>query len=161
MASGGARVRSGPPPSAESGRSDSRNIDFVDLPAKTRKRKPPTWPLVTPPTPAEEAEWEQVWAMPQATAWRMKRYAYMLPQLALLVRVFVRSQDIDAPPAIIGQLIRLQDQLGFSEAGMARLNWRIIDETQVSKKPERGAARRRKPNSSRARLEVINGGAQT
>src|SRR5690606_6396291 len=73
MPSGGARVRSGPPPDPNALRRDRKSDgEWTILPAEGRAGDPPTWPLRG--QSEREAElWSALWAKPQAVQWERQR----------------------------------------------------------------------------------------
>src|SRR3954470_10344127 len=83
MPSGGARVRSGPPPDPNSLRSAARDTgDWTTLPAEGRKGRAPDWPW-SKQTRRETALWQREWKRPQALMW--ERQGQQL-EVALYVR---------------------------------------------------------------------------
>src|SRR5690606_41657198 len=68
MASGGARVRSGPAPDPNALRRDREAGQWVTLPAEGRKGPVPEWPLPEP-TEREPEVRRQMWSKPHALRW--------------------------------------------------------------------------------------------
>ena len=151
MSRGGARNRSGPPPSEDSGRSDRRGYSLTALPAGGYDGPVPEFPLPEP-TERELAVWAQAWTTPQACAWAMPSEAWRVRTVAMWARLSVRCEEADAPAALLGQLHRFADQIGMTTAGLAEMGWKVaVDE--VSKK----AAEKEAPKaaSSRDRMKVV------
>jgi hypothetical protein len=151
MSRGGARNRSGPAASEDSGRSDRRGYSLTALPAGGYSGEAPAFPL---PLPSErELEvWAQAWTTPQACAWSMPSEAWRVRTVAMWVRLSVRCETEDAPAALLGQLHRFADQIGMTTAGLAEMGWKVaVDEVSkkaAEKQPE-------KPASSRDRMKVV------
>ena len=129
MSSGGARNRSGPPPSEGSGRSDARGYSLTALPAEGYAGDVPDFPL--PQVSSREFEvWEQAWRTPQACAWSMPSEAWRVRSVAMWVRLSVRAEDPEAGAALYAQLHRFADQIGMTTAGLAEMGWKVaVDET--------------------------------
>lgn len=155
MARGGARNRSGPPPSEGSGRSDRRGYSLTALPAEGFDGDVPDFPL-TDPTGRELEVWEQAWRTPQACAWSMPSERWRVRTVAMWVRLTVRCEDPEAGAALLGQLHRFADQIGMTTAGLAEMGWKVaVDEIA----PRRDAVTKdAKPASSRDRLKAVSGG---
>lgn len=156
MSRGGARNRSGPTASEDSGRSDRRGYSLTALPAGGYDGEAPAFPL---PLPSErELEvWAQAWTTPQACAWSMPSEAWRVRTVAMWVRLSVRCETEDAPAALLGQLHRFADQIGMTTAGLAEMGWKVaVDEVSkkaAEKQPE-------KPASSRDRLKSVKASGQ-
>lgn len=156
MARGGARNRSGPPPSEASGRSDRRGYSLTALPAEGYTGPVPEFPLPDA-LDRELVVWEQAWRTPQACAWSMPSEAWRSQTVALWVRTKVRCEAPDAGAALLGQLHRFADQIGMTTAGLAEMGWKVaVDEVakRGAEKPERPARK-----SSRDRMKVVPGAA--
>lgn len=144
MVSGGARARSGPAPDPYSGRSERRNIKLADLP-QSYDGVVPKYPLkkyeITAKTEdgdvfvlekesrrfnAREKEiWAWLWTFPQANAWALPQYSFLLPEIALYCRQYVLCESSSATTADRGLLPRYADRIGLSHDGMTRLGWRV------------------------------------
>lgn len=152
MARGGARNRSGPAASEDSGRSDRRGYSLTALPAQGYDGPVPDFPL--PQASARELEvWAEVWTTPQACAWAMPSEAWRSATVALWVRVKVRCEDPDAGAALLGQLHRFADQIGMTTAGLAEMGWKVAVDETAEKRDERSDAPR--AVSSRDRMKVV------
>lgn len=156
MSRGGARNRSGPAASEDSGRSDRRGYSLTALPAGGYSGEAPAFPL---PLPSErELEvWAQAWTTPQACAWSMPSEMWRVRTVAMWVRLSVRCETEDAPAALLGQLHRFADQIGMTTAGLAEMGWKVaVDEVSkkaAEKQPEKAA-------SSRDRLKSVKASGQ-
>ena len=132
MARGGARNRSGPKASENSGRSERRGYSLTALPAGGYDGPLPEFPLPDP-TDRELEVWEQAWRTPQACAWSMPSETWRTRTVAMWVRLSVRCEEPDAGAALLGQLHRFADQIGMTTAGLAEMGWKVaVDE--VSKR---------------------------
>jgi hypothetical protein len=151
MTSGGARARSGPvrnPNAIRRGRAG--DTGFLDLPITGREGEAPAWPLGRA-SKFERETWTSEWARPQAVAW--ERLGWTI-QVALYVRTLSAAAKPGASAGTTTNLLRQMENLGLTEAGMARNRWRILEA------PPAAAATRRPPGiSARDRLAVISGGA--
>jgi hypothetical protein len=152
MARGGARNRSGPSASENSGRSDARGYSLTALPSQGYAGPVPDFPL--PQASDREFEvWAQAWTTPQACAWSLPSEAWRTATVAMWVRVKVRCEDPDAGAALLGQLHRFADQIGMTTAGLAEMGWKVaVDE--VAPKREAASAPSR-PASSRDRMALV------
>lgn len=156
MSRGGARNRSGPPPSESSGRSDRRGFKLTALPAQGFDGDVPEFPLPRPS--ARELEvWAAAWRTPQACAWSMPSESWRTETVAMWVRVKVRCEDPEAGAALFGQLHRFADQIGMTTAGLAEMGWKVaVDEVSAKAADKPSTAPKR--TTSRDRLQVVNGG---
>jgi hypothetical protein len=132
--SGGARARSGPPADPNSGRSEKRTDGWTDLPAKSGLRAP-KWPLALL-TAQEKALWTKLWAKPQAVMWKRQGLEW---QVANYVRTFLESSDLGASGSLKTVVLRMEDTLGLSLAGLAALRWRITQDEVAAKRTEPAA----------------------
>lgn len=154
MVSGGARVRSGPAPDPNSRTSERRGYTLSSLPNGGYAGKPPAFPLPDPvicdtdadgtPVPNPKASaarkkreatlWKSLWKTPQACAWSLPQYSYLIYEVAMYCRLFATCEDVNAKAADRTLLPRYADRIGLSAAGLAALGWRIV--------PDEVAARR-------------------
>lgn len=153
MASGGARVRSGPAPDPNSRTSERRGYTLSSLPNGGYAGRPPKFPLPDPVVCVEEDGvavedkqasavrkkreqelWRQLWKTPQACAWSLPQYSYLIYEVGLYCRLFATCEDVNAKAADRTLLPRYADRIGLSAAGLAALGWRIV--------PDEIAARR-------------------
>lgn len=133
MGSGGARIKSGPPPVEGSARSEQRGFKLTELPAKGYAGPVPDWPLGVP-TDGEAEVWEWAWSTPQACAWSLPTEQWRIPTVALWVRTKVRCDAPDAPASLMAVLFRLADQVGMTTAGLSSMGWKIAAEPSAAKK---------------------------
>jgi hypothetical protein len=152
MPSGGARVRSGPPPDPNALRRERDVGEWTELPAEGRPGEAPEWPL-DGQTDREMALWRRLWRMPQALMWQ--RYAQEL-EVALYVRQLVRCEK-PRSPIILGTLVRqTADSLGLTTPGLRANRWRIA---AAGANAQTTAAEGDQPRpSARDRLTVVRGG---
>jgi hypothetical protein len=151
MASGGARVRSGPgrdPNAIRRNRGNDRS-GFVRLPAAGRTGEPPVWPLPRP-TKFELERWVIEWRRPQAIMWEQLGQEI---QVALYIRNLRDATKTGSSATRMTSLQRQMDNLGLSVPGLAHNRW-IIDEGERAAVP-----RRAQSSSAKDRLEVLQGGA--
>lgn len=125
MVSGGARIRSGPPPDPNALRRDrpSDKAEWRHLPAVGRLDDPPTWPLADV-TKRETELWTAEWCRPQALVWEERGYVL---EVALYVRAVVAAEGPKATASDRALPLRFMEDLGISSAGLARNRWRIDD----------------------------------
>ena len=146
---GGARARSGPPPSPNSGRSENRA--WTDLPASGREGDPPAWPL-TEPTPRERVLWDRWWRKPEALIWEQDGSA---DYVALTVRMFAEA-EVEKASAENRKTVRMMmADLYLTRDAKDRAGFRVVDQV-AAKAAEKEAER---PSSSRSRLTVVKDGA--
>ena len=139
MARGGARNRSGPQASENSGRSDARGYTLTALPAEGYSGPAPDFPL-PPPSERELDVWAQAWTTPQACAWSLPSEAWRTHTVAMWVRVKVRCEDPDAGAALLGQLHRFADQIGMTTAGLAEMGWKVAVDEVADRREESAPA---------------------
>lgn len=145
MPSGGARLRSGPMPDEHSQTSERRGYKLSALPNHGYAGKPPKYPLqpiviydsrgkdrendvaATRQFAAlERKTWKWLWSTPQACAWSLPQFSYLLYDIALYCRQLVICETSDATSADRGLLPRFADRIGLSPAGLAALGWKIV-----------------------------------
>ena len=135
MPRGGARNRSGPPPSESSARSERRGFSLTALPAEGYDGPVPEFPLPSPSFRELEV-WAQVWRSPQACAWAMPSEMWRADTVAMWVRTKVRCEARDAGPSLLGQLHRFADQIGLTTAGLREMGWKVaVDELAAHSAP--------------------------
>lgn len=151
MPKGGARSRSGPPPTRGAIR-NGRNGDagWIHLSAE-REGDPPTWPLGRKPTKFEAEQWAREWRRPQAVMWERRGWEV---QVAIYVMTMRAASAPKATAATMTNLLRQMVNLGLTDDGAARLRW-IIDEDAP---PEKAAPKRATTASARDRMRVLEGG---
>jgi len=155
MPSGGARSRSGPPPTRGAIR-NGRNGDagWIHLPAEGRDGPAPEWPLGKP-VKFERETWEREWRRPQAVMW--ERLGWEV-QVAIYVRTLRQLTMPKASAATTTNLQRQMVSLGLTDDGMARNRWIIDSESATAP-----TTKRPRPGSSSApardRIRLLEGGA--
>lgn len=154
MARGGARNRSGPSVDPRSARSDSRGLSFQALPRGGFDGEVPEFPL--PGISEREAVvWGSMWGTPQAAVWSVEPWRWRA--VAQYVRWSVRTEDPECPATVMGQVIRLADQIGLTPAGMKENGWALaVDEVQA-KRDELPAAESQ--DAPKRRLRAVPGGS--
>ena len=180
MARGGARNRSGPAPSEDSGRSDRRGYKLTALPAQGYDGPVPGFPLMrravyrweyedkrryqvldedaTEAVADREAElWEWAWRTPQACAWSMPSESWRIHTIAMWVRTFVICEGSEGTAADKSSLHRFADQIGLTTAGLAEMGWKVAADELSDKRNEDKPAEPAS-QSSRARLKAVPGG---
>lgn len=145
----GSSSRSGPAPDPKALRRDRDSGDWVDLPAAGREGPAPDWPL-SKATKREVELWEREWARPQAIMWERNHQEL---EVALYVRNVRLAEMPSAPNAARTLVVRQMEELGISQGGLRRNNWRIVDGSAATAKPKRRAAA-----GARDRLQLIQGG---
>ena len=158
MASGGARARSGPTPDPDSYRSQNR--DWIDLPVGGFAGVVPEFPLpravqfdtrfengkkITERDDdateyvwdAEQELWADLWRKPQAHAWAALGLKF---QVAAYTRAFLESVEAEASAGLKTAVLRMENELGISIAGMKQNLWRISDGSPAVV-PSKAAAR--------------------
>ena len=155
MTSGGARVRSGPPPDPNALRRDKDATEWLRLPS-VRTGEPPIWPL-SRGTRRELELWRHEWTRPQAVAWEM--YGREL-EVAMYVRGVVTAEKPGASVAARTLILRQQDSLGLTIAGLQRNRWIIsADDAPVDSLGEKPVRRTAVGRSAKERFGVLDGGA--
>lgn len=150
MPSGGARVRSGPPPDPNALRRDHDKTEWTRLPAAGREGDVPDFPLDRP-ADRELKLWAAEWRRPQAVMW--ERLGLQL-EVAMFVRDLVAAEQPDASPPARTLVLRHFDSLGLSVAGLRSHRWTIedtVDAAQVPNDPDRRT-------SAKTRFKTIAGG---
>ena len=138
MARGGARNRSGPAPSEDSGRSERRGFKLTALPAEGYQGPIPDWPLPKQ-SEREEQLWQWAWRTPQACAWALPSESWRGQMVARWVRQAARCEGDEASAADHGQLHRYADQVGLTTAGLREMGWKVaVDEVAERSAPQGG-----------------------
>jgi hypothetical protein len=154
MPKGGARTRSGPAPDPSALRRERDAGEWTILPAEGREGAMPNWPFEEQSV-REAALWDRLWRMPQALMW--ERYGQDV-EVALYVRRLAEAEKPDSAVVLSTLVRQLADSLGLSTPGMRANRWRIdrpsSEAEQLSAAPAPNA-----PNSARARLRAVSGGA--
>ena len=157
MASGGARVRSGPPPDPNALRRDRKSDgEWTILPAEGRAGDPPTWPLRG--QSEREAElWSALWAKPQAVQWEQLGQEI---EVALYVRNLAQF-ELPGAPVNLGTLVRQQaDALGLTIPGLRSHRWKIAAGQAGVNRDETAPKATMARASARDRFRVIDGSAE-
>lgn len=156
MAKGGSRNRSGPAPDPNSGRSERRGYKLTELPAEGYDGPVPSWPLPTA-TDRELEVWEWVWRTPQACAWSLTSESWRIPFVARWVRLTVRAEDRESPASLQAALMRLEDRIGLSTAGLAEMGWAVKRDEVGERRAEQDEPEQARA-TSRDRMKVVSGG---
>ena len=156
----GVHGRQGPPPDPLALRRDrKRGLEGWEvLPPEGRTAPAPFWPL-TEQSEREAVLWADEWARPQAVKWEQNGQEI---EVAMYVRTLVAAESVDATAAMRVLVLRQQEHLGLTMAGLARNKWQI-GEIQAEPAPVKAAkaapkARKAAPASVRDRLKVLDGG---
>lgn len=107
------------------------------------------WPL-SESTKREDALWERLWKLPQATQWEA---LHLEDEVALYVRTFCEAAQQEAKADLRTLAVRLREGLGLSTAGLARNRWRIAGATDTQQETKRAGSDRRP--SAKDRLAKI------
>lgn len=151
MASGGARNRSGPLASEDSGRSDRRGYALDSLPAQGYDGPAPEWPTPNP-RPRDLAWWAWAWTTPQACAWSMPSEAWRIPLVAEWCETKTDLEE-SRTAALLSVKFRMEDRIGFSTAGLAEMGWKVAVDEVAKKAADKTE---QKPKSSRDRLTIAS-----
>ena len=128
---GGARNRSGPHPSANSARSDARDIRAKRLSVGGYVGDfPPLSDLLPDAVEREGVVWADLWRTPQASEWIRESWRWR--SISLFVRWSVRAEDPEASAATINAAQRLADQIGLTPAGLKENGWLIVADDAAS-----------------------------
>ena len=84
----------------------------------------------------EKEVWRQLWHLPQAVAWHMPEYAYLVQTVAMYTRAVVRAEQSFANAADRTVLLRYADMIGMTPNGLARLGWLIVEDDEPNTKPQ-------------------------
>lgn len=133
MPSGG-HARSGPPPQPGSAASEKLGWTTLPLEGRGRRRKAPAFPLVGM-TEFEDALWTDLWRKPQAVMWERLGLVW---QVAAYCRTFAEASMSNATPGLKTAALRMEDELGLSLNGMARLRWRFAEDEVAARKASGG-----------------------
>ncbi|MBW3088817.1 hypothetical protein KIH77_08790 [Bifidobacterium sp. 82T24] len=162
MVSGGARTRSGPAKDPNSRTSARAGYTLMSLPNGEYDGPVPGFPLgryrvmevvekgvvrfSEKETRAfrrrELSMWKAVWRYPQAWAWSMPQYSYMVFDIAMYCRSMTIAESSGSSAADRGLIPRYADRIGLSADGLARLGWRIAPDELAQRRMERGLAER-------------------
>ena len=174
MASGGARVRSGPAPDPNALRRDRKDDKaWIDLPVEPLVEVP-EYPLAKVPVyfeyfvdkqkvreiddgpteqrwDTERAIWAELWQKPQAHMWAALGLKW---QVAAYVRAYVESTGPESNSGLKTAVLRQEAELGLFTVGMASLRWKFaVDELSVKRADDAP----KKVVSARDRMKALNG----
>ena len=178
MASGGARARSGPAKDPNSARSERAGYTLSALPAEGYKGRAPKFPLpkiavyeiwfedgkrvkefdetgTDVRNDRELALWKWAWKQPQAAAWKQEPWRQYT--VAQWVRQSVNCEEAGATAADKTAMLRLQDQIGLSQAGLSQNGWKIGSPAPVQSGSSKTVERSALP-SSRSKMKMVRGG---
>lgn len=177
MASGGARVRSGPAPDPNALRRDRKDdAAWVTLPAEGFAGEVPEFPLeaiavydvywedkrrvkeLDPDATAALKErelslWADLWRKPQAVMWDRLGLKY---EVAAYVRAFIRSTSADGNASDRTAALRMAAEIGLSLPGMHSLRWKFATDELAEKRAEKSVPSA--ASSVRDRLGAVGGG---
>lgn len=153
MASGGARVRSGPPKDPNSKRSEDigLNESLRVLPKGGYTGKAPEWPLPKG-TQRERALWRKIWGYPQAAAWAGESWRWLM--IAQYVVWLVRAEQPESTPSVMTQVMRLADSIGLTPAGLLLNGWKIENDIEQDSQAATKPAHQRRMRVVRSESQV-------
>lgn len=160
----------GPAPDPNAIRRDrpSDQATWITLPA-SREGEPPDWPFSDSMTEHQADLWRSLWTLPQAVMWEQnRRHVEVALHVETVVDAtygyWVDSGEVDRegnpriyrgnPAPMRSLALKQQESLGLTAQSMARLRWRIGNET-AKEAPKRG----RSGTIDKARFSVIQGEA--
>lgn len=148
MPSGG-HARSGPRPDPDSERSERRGYKLSELPPTGYDGDVPEWPIHPAPTVVEAEYWQRAWRTPQACVWSRAEWAWIVPDVARWVRLTVRCDEISAPASLMARLPSIEDKIGMTAAGLARMGAQIKPDELAEKRVEKSTAQEGAPKRER------------
>lgn len=162
--SGGARVRSGPPPDADAFRRDRKDdqASWTTLPIEGRRgKKPPPWPLLDQ-SDREKQLWPIFWAKPQAVIWERD---HVVEAVAMYVRQFCEG-EIPKSSAENRKTIRMMGaDLYLTPDSLLKARLRIatdeVEAKRAARTPAKKTAAAATRSSARDRLKVVPSGRRT
>lgn len=101
----------------------------------------------------ERAMWRWAWRTPQAWGWAQPQEAWRLPIVAMWVRTFVICEGSGASAADKNSLHRLSDQVGFTDAGLRLMGWKVA--APVDAEPEAPEVDEEDEPPTQRRLTVV------
>lgn len=128
MPKGGARTRSGPPPSMNALVRNRDAKTFTRLPRECT-RPVPLWPeeVVINPTDEELNLWDAMWMMPQAHVWHAD---HLYHSVALYVRQFTEAAKPRASAQLRSNVRQLQTELLLTTAALTSQRYVIVDSAE-------------------------------
>lgn len=143
MPKGGARARSGPPPSPDALRRERDSREWTKLPGSGFQGPRPDWPedAVADPTTAEVRMWERLWKTPQAMVWHADG---VQDTVALYVRAFLEASKPEASGAARTFVRQLQDALLLSIPALHAARY-VIDRDLTAEQHEPGSTAPARP----------------
>jgi len=154
MPSGGARKRSGPPPSPGSGRSEMRKLAFTALPAEGYTGEVPDYP--GPAIGSSLSWWAWAWSTPQAALWATPQWSWVIPQVADWCRIKAMLEDPEAPASLWAALRQREGDILLSNDALNRAGYKIATDEVAAKRAETEAPARLPNARERARrLEAV------
>lgn len=147
MTSGGARGRAGRIADPNALRRERDAAEWTTLPVEGRRGKIPAWPL-TKASPREAEIWEGEWRRPQAVVWEARHQEL---EVASYVRALIVSEGPKANAADRAMVLRFMEDLGISQAGLARNHWKIAQSAPAREHRPTGT----EGNSAKARLKLV------
>lgn len=154
MARGGARIRSGPAPQRDSGRSHRRKYTVKNLPPRGRSGRSPEFPLKQI-TDLERYYWTMLWKLPQAVAWSMPENQWMKMLVAQYCRLLAYLEISPGNASLYTNLHRFGDQIGMTPAGLAALGWNVGEDAK--EETEERSVKKPMTKGAKARMRVISG----
>lgn len=153
MVSGGPRARSGPAPDPTSARAERRK-PLSRLAAYGYQGEAPEYPLprviirssdgkadrrATSALRKRELEvWAELWRTPQAIAWAVEPWRHRT--IALFTRLSVRTESPSSSAAETTAMLRMQEQIGLTPAGLALNGWTIVGDEIAERREEKTPA---------------------
>lgn len=128
MPTGGARHRSGPPPSSDSDQ-------WIRIPNTPCDEQPPSFPL---PDPSERELylWKKLWVKPQARMWHLNDLDY---EVALYTRRFAEAEQADSSVTLNTLVRQLADSIGVTVPGMRSARWLLVADVINVEQPKQKA----------------------
>lgn len=108
----------------------------VELPARGRRGRAPSWPLDISPTDRQRRLWGKLWRTPQAVAWQRFEWSRVV---ARYVAVVLEAEDeLDAK--LLAEARQLEDRLGLTPMAMLRLRWTVAADEVAGRREEAAPA---------------------
>ncbi|PZQ45298.1 MAG: hypothetical protein DI570_27700, partial [Phenylobacterium zucineum] len=135
-------------------RSDQRGYRLSALPPEGYQGRIPRWPLPARAGASEEetkriaarerAMWRWAWRTPQAWGWAQPQESWRIPTVAMWVRTFVICESDAATAADKNSLHRFAEQVGFTDAGLRLMGWKVSapvvddEDEEAAAEPQQG-----------------------